>query len=96
MLSPRRLTASLFVLIAAASLPATFVAAQCSELADRWPAGPADAVFTRAGRAYFGSGTIFTIGDLSNPPSPVIETTALSGLATLTPSAVGNPKPSVP
>ena len=68
----RRLTASLSLLIAVAALPMTAAAEPCSELADRWPAGPADAVFTRAGRAYFGSGTVFTIGDLSNLASPVV------------------------
>ncbi len=29
-------------------------------------------MFVRAGRAYFGSGTVFTIGGLSNPASPVV------------------------
>ncbi len=69
----RRLTASLIALIAAASLPIAAAAAEhCPEVADRWPAGPADAVFTRAGRAYFGSGTVLTIGDVSVPSSPVV------------------------
>ena len=31
-----------------------------------------------------------------NPPSPQIDTTGLSGCATFTPSAVGNPYPNVP
>jgi hypothetical protein len=69
----RRLTVVVYTLIVATSLPiAAAVAAECPQVIDRWPAGPADAVFTRAGRAYFGSGTVFTIGDLSNPSSPVV------------------------
>lgn len=72
MLISRRLTATLSALIAVASMPILAGAEPCSELADRWPAGPADAVFTRSGRAYFGSGTVFTIGDLRNPASPVV------------------------
>lgn len=68
----RRLTASLSSLIAVAALPMTAAAEPCSQLVDRWPAGPADAVFVLTGRAYFGSGTVFTIGDLRNPASPVV------------------------
>jgi hypothetical protein len=67
------LTVVVSTLIAAASLSLAAAAAEeCPQVVDRWPAGPADAVFTRAGRAYFGSGTVLTIGDVSVPSSPVV------------------------
>jgi len=69
----RPLTVVVSTLIAAASLSLAAAAAEeCPQVVDRWPAGPADAVFTRAGRAYFGSGTVLTIGDVSVPSSPVV------------------------
>jgi len=73
MLHFRRLAVVVSTLIAAASLPiAPAVAAECPQVIDRWPAGPADAVYTRAGRTYFGSGTVLKIGDVSVPSSPVV------------------------
>jgi len=69
----RRLSVVVSTLIAAAVLPLAAVAAdECPQLVDRWPAGPADAVFTRTGRTYFGSGTVLTIGDVTTPAAPVV------------------------
>jgi len=69
----RRLKAMVYTLIAAASLPVAAAAAeQCPEVVDRWPAGPADEVFIRTGRTYYGSGTVLTIGDVTTPASPTV------------------------
>jgi len=69
----RRLTVVVSTLIAASLLPVVAAAAEeCPQVVERWPAGPADAVFIRTGRAYFGSGTVLTIGDVSVPSSPVV------------------------
>ena len=69
----RRLAVIVFTLIAAGWLPMIGQAAgECPEVVDHWPAGPADAVFIRTGRAYFGSGTVLTIGDVTTPASPAV------------------------
>jgi hypothetical protein len=69
----RRLSVVVSTLIAAALLPIAAVSAEeCPQVVERWPAGPADAVFTRAGRSYFGSGTVLTIGDVTTPSSPSV------------------------
>jgi len=58
---------------AAASLaPAVVAAQQCPQVVEAWSYGPADAVFTRSGRAYYGSGTILVIGDVSDPATPAV------------------------
>jgi hypothetical protein len=42
----------------------------CPELAGRWPYGPAHAVAVSGDHAYFGSGSVLMVVDVSNPSSP--------------------------
>ncbi len=61
------LTAILLFLVA----PAT--AQDCARLTAEWPYGPADAVFTKHGKSYFGSGTALVFGDVSDLTNPRVE-----------------------
>jgi hypothetical protein len=53
------------------ALAAEPVAAQdCPELVGRWPYGPSYAVAASGDYAYFGSGTVLMVADVSNPSAP--------------------------
>ncbi|MEN8164777.1 MAG: hypothetical protein ABFS37_11665, partial [Acidobacteriota bacterium] len=47
-------------------------AQDCPELVGRWPYGRADAVAVSGDYAFFGSGTVLMIADVSNPATPEI------------------------
>ncbi len=48
----------------------TALAQDCPELVGRWPYGPAYAVSASGDYAYFGSGTVLQIADVSVPETP--------------------------
>ena len=56
--------------ILAISLSMSVSAQDCPELVGRWPYGPTRAVAVDGDYAYFGSGTVLMVADVSNLASP--------------------------
>jgi len=60
------------LVIAVCGLTTPPLAQDCPELVGRWPYGPAYAVAVSGDFAYFGSGTVLLVADISNPASPQV------------------------
>ncbi|MBD3854846.1 MAG: hypothetical protein IFJ96_08670, partial [Acidobacteria bacterium] len=74
-----QLAAILVIVMCGLTLPA-FVR-HCPELVGRWPYGPAYAVAVSGSYAYFGSGTVLLVADVSNAAAPqVVGEVVLPGL----------------
>ena len=58
--------------LAACVATASDLAPECPELVTDWAQGPSDAVILDNNTAYFGSGTVFSIGDINDLISPFI------------------------
>ena len=61
---------SLAVVLALAAVPAP--AQDCPELVGRWPYGPSFAVAVSGDFAYFGSGTMMMVADVSDSSAPAV------------------------
>ena len=74
-----QLAAILVIVMCGLTLPA--LARHCPELVGRWPYGPAYAVAVSGSYAYFGSGTVLLVADVSNAAAPqVVGEVVLPGL----------------